>query len=337
MNKILLITALACLVCSAFAGRIFANGVEEITKDPEALFNEFIVKYNKNYNHIDRSIRFENFKAFITRVNEYNAASSDATFGITKFADMSQEEFDTTILMRNPIVVPETKKTQTQGYRNPSNPDFIDWREKGAVTAVKDQEQCGSCWAFSATETIESAWILAGKATNTSVDLAPQQIVDCDTKDDGCNGGNTDTAYEYVIAAGGQESESDYPYTGADGTCSFDKSDVAATISSWSDATTDKDETTLENNLVQYGPISVCVDASKWSAYTGGVLTHFQCAFINILDHCVQLVGYNNTASSPFWIVRNSWNTDWGIDGYIYLTKGYDTCGIAKEATYVTI
>jgi len=218
-----------------------------------------------------------------------------------------------------------------------SPPSTLDWRVKGAVTPVKNQEQCGSCWAFSVAENVESQWILAGHGNNKTVDLAPQQIVDCDQSDAGCNGGDPPTAYEYLMSTGGLESESAYPYTAEDGTCRFNKAAVSAKISNWKYATSGDDETTLQNNLASWGPLSVCVDAASWQDYAGGIMGGWQCAWINILDHCVELVGYDTTASTPYWIVRNSWGTDWGENGYIRLEMWDDTCGIAMEATSAVI
>jgi len=265
-------------------------------------------------------------------VNQLNKKSRGAVFGITRFADLSPAEFKNTVLMSNGInPEPSTEVVQPAAVEVPAN---FDWRDSGAVTPVKDQEACGSCWAFSATEAIESAYILGGKATNTTVNLAPQQIVDCDTSDDGCGGGETSGAYDYVISAGGLESNVSYPYRGVDGQCQFKKSEVVATISSYKAATSFYDEKTLQSNLVAWGPLSVCVDASSWQDYQSGVMTHWECAFINLLDHCVQLVGYNTSSSTPYWKVRNSWTPDWGVDGYIWLEMWHDTCGIAHDATW---
>jgi len=180
-------------------------------------------------------------------------------------------------------------------------------------------------------------WILAGKGTNSSVDCAPQQIVDCDTVDQGCNGGNPPTAYQYVISAGGLDSEASYPYTAEDGNCNFQANSVVAKISNWQYATSDYSEATLQTNLVGWGPLSVCVDAEYWQNYVNGVMDWEECAWINELDHCVQLVGYDTTASTPYWIVRNSWGTSWGIEGYIWLAMGGDTCGITQEATSAVV
>jgi len=312
-------------------------------KDPARNeFLQFMKKYHKTYASSEEfDLRFHNFKASLTRVEQKNAKSNGGAdgslvYGITKFSDMSPEEFKNTILMKNPIVVDKTKGRDPSRVLKPtvdSVPDTFDWREKGAVTPVKDQEQCGSCWAFSATENIESMWILSGQGTNTTVDLSPQQIVDCDQSDGGCDGGDPTTAYDYVISAPGLETEKAYPYAGEDENCTFNSKYVGANITTWNWATELYDEGEVQANLVSWGPLSVCVDATAWQDYQSGVMTWTECAWINLLDHCVQLVGYNATAPTPYWIVRNSWNTDWGVEGYIYLEMWRDTCGIAHEAT----
>eukprot|EP01116_Phalansterium_solitarium_P012991 TRINITY_DN297_c0_g1_i1.p1 TRINITY_DN297_c0_g1~~TRINITY_DN297_c0_g1_i1.p1 ORF type:complete len:392 (+),score=106.30 TRINITY_DN297_c0_g1_i1:165-1178(+) len=309
-------------------------------------FFQFIKKYNKSYASTEFQSRFVNFKASLARIAAANAKSQEiggATYGVTKFADLSVEEFKSTILMKNPITQDKMRlpgvETLKPRIKAVDAPAAFDWRPLGAVTPVKDQEQCGSCWAFSATETIESTQLVnkVNDFTNLTLALAPQQIVDCDTVDQGCNGGNTPTAYQYVIGAGGMENETTYPYQGQDGQCAFQKSDVVASISGFKYATSAYNENTLKANLVSWQPVSICVDASAWQDYQSGVMTWEECAFINVLDHCVQLVGYDTTAAKPYWIVRNSWNTNWGIDGYIWLEMGHDTCGLAHEATVPTL
>lgn len=300
------------------------------------LFVKHMMSFSKVYAPEVYDTKFANFKASIARVNEMNAKSPSAVFSLNKFSDMSPEEFKSTILMKKTIKVEETEAPKEVGAVNA--PTYYDWRDHGAVTPVKDQEQCGSCWAFSATEAVESAWILAGKGNATTLALAPQQVVDCDTTSDGCGGGEPYSAFAYLIQSGGQEGEKDYPYTGANGKCRFVKNDVVASIHNYKAATSKYSESTLQTNLLAWGPLSVCVDASAWQHYQSGVMTHWQCAFINLLDHCVQLVGYNSTStSSPYWIVRNSWNTDWGVEGYIYLEMGHDTCGIAHQASWPSL
>jgi len=213
-----------------------------------------------------------------------------------------------------------------------TSPPLFDWRNyvPHPITPVKVQGQCGSCWAFSATEEIESAWILSGH--NLTL-LSEQQIVDCDKSDAGCNGGDTPTAYQYVISAGGLETEAAYPYTAKDGKCSATAPKVA-TITGFKYATSKKNETQLLNALATIAPISICVDAASWDSYAGGVLT--KCG--SKLDHCVQLVGYGTDSASglDYWEVRNSWGTSWGENGYIKLKRGSNICGIADEATIAT-
>jgi len=302
----------------------------------KAQFTEFMLKYNKAYStEAEFDQRYNNFKASVARVAEKQGTS--AVYGITKFSDMSVEEFKSTILMSNR---PERAESNAPvigvEVASPNVPTSYDWRDHAAVTPVKDQGQCGSCWAFSATEAIESAWILKGHATPSTINLAPQQIVDCDTIDgvQGCNGGYTESAYDYIVQAGGQEPSVDYPYTAKNGVCKFKAADVVSKISKYS--TISKTESALPTNLASIGPLSICLDAAKWQDYQSGVMTNLECCPMLkcSLDHCVQLVGYNTTASTPYWIVRNSWNTDWGVQGYIYLEMNKNTCGITTDITW---
>jgi len=324
-----------CLVFIAICAAVAQNA------DIKKQFRDYMTKHGKSYGDASEyNVRLQNFEASIHRIAAMNARSKTATFALNKFSDMSTEEFRTTVLMKNGIPKNQTQKAgiETLQPKTANVPASFDWRNKGAVTPVKDQGQCGSCWAFSATENIESMWILAGKATNKTVRLSEQQIVDCDNSDGGCDGGNTNTAYQYIMSAGGLEGEVNYPYTAADGTCAFNKKDVVASISNWKYATSDYSETTLQANLVSWGPLSICVDAANWQDYESGVMSWEDCAWINQLDHCVQLVGYKtNTPLGDYWIVRNSWNTDWGIQGYIWLEMWRDTCGLTYEATCVVI
>jgi C1A family cysteine protease len=306
----------------------------------EELFSQFIVQYKKSYSADEYPLRLKNFKESIRRSSEKNAQSRSATYGVTKFSDMSVEEFKNTVLMSKPID-PNSRDLSrgTLQQFEGTLPTVFDWRPKGLVTPVKDQGQCGSCWAFSATENIESMWIKAGKATNNTINLAEQQLVDCDWTSNGCNGGMTSSAYYSIMYNGGQMSDYAYPYTAEDGSCQFAASQVVATISDWKYATITWNEAEVQNSLVNWGPLSICVEADTWQDYVSGIVTADECCGpLCQLDHCVQLVGYNAAnATAPYWIVRNSWNTDWGLQGYIWLEMNTNTCGITDDATCVII
>jgi len=296
-------------------------------------FLQYIQQYERKYDATVFEEKYHIFKENYMLIEKFNEKSTNKVFGINKFADMSQEAFRKNYLMPKRTITPETRgNIHSPKLLQPkssflSAPDSFDWRDNGAITPVKNQAACGSCWAFSVTENVESVWLISGHGDNSTIGLSTQQIVDCDTDDSGCGGGDTPTAYQYIINAGGIESEEDYPYNADDNDCSFVKSKVAATISSFKYATQNSDEKMMKNNLVSWAPLSICVDAARWQFYTGGVVTPKDCG--TDLDHCTQLVGYNKN----YWIVRNSWGTDWGIDGYIYLQMDTDTCGCADEAT----
>jgi len=300
-------------------------------------FEEFTSKYGKTYSSVSETVeRYLIFAENLALTAEWNKIEGKEVFGITKFSDLTQEEFKASYLNYKPN--PNIKGT----YLNPATlpnvalPTSVDWRNQGAVSPVYNQEQCGSCWAFSATEEIESMWFLQ-KNTSAPPTLSMQQIVDCDTVDEGCNGGDTPTAYAYVMKAGGLESFNEYPYTGVDGKCAFVKADIVASMTNWEYVTQapQSNETLEMIALATIGPLSICVDAATWQYYTGDIIHHL-CG--RTLDHCVQLVGYaTSSGNEDYWIVRNSWGTDWGIDGYLYIERGKDLCGIADEVTYVII
>merc|ERR1712010_95912 len=298
-------------------------------------FKSFVTTYNKSYTDAaEFEYRLSVFNQTLKIIQERNA-EGEAEHGINKFADLTRDEFRAMYLGYTPehrSSDPETEELAPT--LNTSSVSSVDWRTKGVLTPVKDQAQCGSCWAFSATEQIETNWKMAG---NELVSLSPQQIVSCDKKDDGCNGGNTETAYAYVVKAGGLDTEAAYPYTsgkGKTGKCKVKKAKEVAKIKGF---TTVSKSRTGEKKMVtqiQKSPISVCVDAEKWQTYKKGIIGK-SCG--TQLDHCVQAVGLNTDGAQSYWIVRNSWNTDWGVSGYIYVKEGINACGIAKDATIVKV
>jgi len=318
------------LVAVALANAIPLNGM--ISTDQE-LFVNFTATYGKYYaSNAERALRFKIFGENLRRAELLNIKNGGPAFGVTKFMDLDPEEFRAMYLMEplDRSTKPQGEVLEVNDYS--STPTTFDWTTHSppVVSAVKNQEQCGSCWAFSATEQIESVWALAG---NTLPTLAPQQIVDCDKTCDGCNGGWTYLADQYVITAGGLESEADYPYTGVNGRCTFNSADVVAKISAWKYVSQSASgEAGMVSFVYTTAPLSVCVDASTWQYYNGGVLK--VCG--DDIDHCVQITGFTQVSGIDVWNVRNSWGTDWGNNGYIYVERGKNLCAIAEVATTVT-
>jgi cathepsin F len=297
--------------------------------DPLSQFVSFQHQYGKMYRTKEEfEMRFTVFKNNLAVASKLNARGDNATYGVTKFMDMTQAEFANIILMKKPINKNIPGKVW-KAQKLLGLPSSFDWRDQNAVTPVYNQGQCGSCWAFSVTENIESQWFLGG---HTLTSLSMQQIVSCDTSDDGCGGGDPPTAYQYVMSAGGQEYYSDYPYSGEDGSCQFNSADIDATLSNWQYVTQSEDENAMQSFLVSNGPLSVCVDAESWQYYQGGIITtSSDCG--TSLDHCVMITGYGTSESTNYWNVRNSWGTDWGLEGYLMVQMGSDVCGIAQEVT----
>jgi len=250
-------------------------------------------------------------------------------------------------------------------------PATVDWRTHGssirgaAVTTVKDQGQCGSCWAFSATEAVESAYYLAG---NPQYDLSPQQTTSCTPEMYGCGGGDTVPAYEAMIAKGGLASAWFWPYEqsmyegclGKSCTKSCEQRGrnwtfagqfPLAKLTGYTWATepcqnglhcNKQDLAALANSLVQTGPASICINAGAWNFYTGGIMSASSCGGNGMyyVDHCVQLFGYHQEFANPknsYWLVRNSWASNWGENGYIRLQLNGNPCGVANEATHAVI
>jgi len=355
--KAILLVAIAASLVSAFS-------VTHDNIDAAFKFNEFRTKFNKFYETTAQyDAAFHNFKATLARLAEYQRKGIKG-MGITKFADVDQQEFRRTHLM--PKGTFEAHKLEKIVQKAPALPKSafapipkkVNWVDKKATTPVKDQQQCGSCWAFSVTENFESMWFLAKNKIPT---LAPQQLVDCDPQSYGCGGGWTYWAFEYLMsaAAGGQEGEVSYPYTatgnGQDTNCQFNASAVIATLTNFTFAVPQCTASPCGNNdlalqaAVANGggagiaaPFSICVNAGTWSDWSGPEpMNAADCpGALEDIDHCVQLVGYDTTAAQPYWIARNSWNTDWGQAGFMFLSfdaNNVNTCGLGDVVTFANV
>jgi cathepsin F len=322
-------TLLALLVLVAVANAlVYTPNTKGLTL--AAQFDEYTRFWNKTYSFVERAARFENFKMNAAKIAKMNAETKargyGATFGFGKFADWSErEQKSLNGVLKNKEVTITEKRAHKVGA-NPTTP--IDWVAKGKTTKVKDQQQCGSCWAFSATETVESALLMAGKTVQP---LAPQEIVDCDSNDQGCGGGYPQEAIGWIKQQGGQDTEACYPYTATDGTCASSQCTPFTNIKQVIPIGTSEAET--YTGLAKYGPLSICADASSWSNYEGGILTADQCG--SDVDHAIQLTGYSPNQGG-YWIVRNSWGTDWGQQGFIWLQYGQNTCDMTYQTTAAT-
>jgi len=296
----------------------------------ESEFAKWASSNSKVYTPEEYQRRLAIFTTNVDLIQQLNEnAGNGASFALNKFADLTPQEFKANYLG----YVPSTQEMEELELSAEVDPATFDWISKGKTTPVKNQEQCGSCWAFSATENIESVWMIAKDLTSADFKpLAPQQIVDCDKRDGGCNGGNPPTAYEYIIEAGGQDTEASYPYRAVNQACQFKPADVEVKIASYKTIST---EDAMKTATATVAPLSICVDAAQWQFYSSGVMTPSQCG--KSLDHCVQAVGYDTAANPPYWNVRNSWGTDWGLSGYIRLEYGHNTCGLTQETTTAVV
>ncbi|XP_028138895.1 procathepsin L-like [Diabrotica virgifera virgifera] len=302
---------------------------------------QFKVKQGKSYrNYVEEQNRFTIFQENLRKIENHNEkyyhGLSTFKLGVTKFSDLTEKEFADMLGLSK--ADKPTRPHVTHSLTPVKDlPSMFDWREKGAVTEVKNQGSCGSCWSFSTTGTVEGAHFLK---TGKLVSLSEQNLVDC-AKDscNGCAGGYMDKALEYIEAAGGIMAENDYPYEGIDDKCRFDRSKVAAKISNFT-YIKKNDEDDLKNAVVVKGPISVAIDASyNFQLYDSGILDDISCSSdFNYLNHGVLVVGYGTEKGHDYWIVKNSWGADWGMDGYIWMSRNKkNQCGIATDATYPNI
>ncbi|KAJ6799421.1 senescence-specific cysteine protease SAG39-like [Iris pallida] len=308
---------------------------------------QWMAQHGRVYkNAAEKADRFEIFQANVERIESFNADQSHKfKLGVNQFADLTNEEFRSRNTLRRPSSSSSKGSaslvlgSKSFKYENVTAvPATMDWRTKGAVTPIKDQGQCGSCWAFSAVAATEGITKLS---TGKLVSLSEQEIVDCDvTSDDqGCNGGEMDDAFKYIIKNKGITTEANYPYTASDGTCNTKKAaSHAASIAGFEDVTANSEAALLKAAASQ--PVAVAIDAGGFAfqMYSSGVFTG-DCG--TDLDHGVAVVGYGATSDgTKYWLVKNSWGTSWGEDGYIRMERDVDAkeglCGIAMDASYPT-
>jgi cathepsin L len=277
--------------------------------------------------------RFEVFKKNMDFAREFNQKGEYTfTMGVTIHADKTAEEFEAWLKATSGTKpAPHSNRSLFDMSQAETAPDSKDWVTVGAVTPVKNQGQCGSCWAFSTTGGVEGQNFLVNNKLSS---FSEQELVDCSQAEgnQGCNGGLMDDGFTYVEQSG-LCYESAYPYEGVGGTCKASSCTSQVSVTGYTDIP-QGDTAALMTASGTVGPISIAVDANTyWQLYSGGVFNHF--CNPNKLDHGVLLVGYK---SGEYWKVKNSWGASWGENGYIRM-KGTDanTCGLANSASYPTV
>lgn len=304
----------------------------------EISFDEWLVKFEKTEYAFDAEKMAERravYEANVAEIEQHNSENHTWTMGVNAYSDLTWEEFKKYFNLDAPQECSATnpKEVNFGGQL----PDSVDWTTKGMVTAVKNQGSCGSCWTFSTTGAVESAWAIAG---NPLTQLAEQQLVDCagGFKNNGCNGGLPSQAFQYLMWAGGQEKETDYKYTARDGSCKFSAAKVLAKISNEVNITFGDESDKGLPAAVALTPTSVCYQvASDFRNYKSGVYTSKICkSGQKDVNHAVLAVGYDKDSASglPYYLVKNSWGTSFGIKGYFKIVRGKNMCGIASCSSY---
>jgi len=299
-------------------------------QDYESMFSRWMTDYSVEYSCTEEL--FERFHVWSSNMEFIirHQANENRTheLAMNEFGDLTNEEFAN----KYHGYIPRTGQNEIAELDTTDIPTSVDWTQKGVVTPVKNQGQCGSCWAFSTTGSVESAHAIK---TGKLISLSEQELVDCSHNgNQGCNGGLMDYAFQWIIQNGGLCSEADYPYHASDGTCKKSDCKSQFTISGYKDVPPN-DQKSLTAAVAQQ-PVSVAVDAggSNWQFYNGGVMSG---ACGTALDHGVLAVGYGTENGKQFYKVKNSWGANWGESGYIKLlrdTSSTGECGIAMDPSY---
>ncbi|XP_028646958.1 cathepsin K [Erpetoichthys calabaricus] len=309
-----------------------------VSQDPtlDSAWDTWKRTYGKQYNNLNeetirRSIWEKNTRLIEAHNQEYELGIHSYELGMNHLGDMTSEEV---VEKMTGLQVPLTRDPNNTFIPDPDLdlPRSVDYRKKGFVTPVRNQGSCGSCWAFSSSGALEGQ---LKKTTGKLAMLSPQNLVDCDTDNDGCGGGYMTNAFKYVRDNRGIDSETAYPYIGEDEKCHFNKTGIAATCKGYKEIAVGN-ERALQAAVAKVGPVSVGIDASLYSFqfYTRGIYNDPACNKDDI-NHAVLAVGYGVYKGKKYWIIKNSWSESWGNKGYILMARNRNNlCGIANLASF---
>jgi cathepsin L len=317
---------------SAAALALVATSLAASEGEYRSEFTNWMIQHDRSYEHEEFQARFNIFKANYDFVQNFDGQH---TVALNEFADLTNEEFVAMYTGLN-LVVSEDDLIVDDEPVSPEIPTSVNWKTAGAVTHVKNQGQCGSCWSFSTTGSVEGCHEIA---TGTLTSFSEQNLVDCSTAEGnmGCNGGLMDDAFKYIISNKGLDTEASYPYTATGpNQCQYSAANSGGYITGYTDIPSGS-ESSLTNAIVNT-PVSVAIDAShsSFQFYQSGVYYEPACSSTQ-LDHGVLAVGYGVDSGTDYYQVKNSWGSSWGMEGYIWMSRNRDNnCGIATAASYPT-
>jgi len=302
-------------------------------------FEEFVNQYDRVYAREDYKLRQEIYEQNLLMIEEHNSKNLSYSLGVNEFADMTFDEFKA---YRGLIGEPQNCSAThgTHKFHGATINSHGDWRDKGVVNPVRNQGSCGSCWAFSTIASVESHWAIA---MGDLPMLSEQELIDCagDFNNNGCNGGLPSQAFQYIIANGGIDGRDEYgPYTAKDGSCKYNVSYVDATLSDGVNITA-KDEVELLDALAHEGPVNIAYEVvDDFRFYKNGVYDSTVCKDgPQDVNHAVVAVGWgtDEDTGKDYYLVRNSWGTGFGIDGYFKIVRNKNMCGLAVCASYPVV
>jgi C1A family cysteine protease len=295
----------------------------------ESEFLGFITKFGKSYKSMaEYEMRLTNFAINHSVIHAHNATESSYKLGLNKMSDWTEEEYKNILTYKS-----EGEKTIVDAEVNPLGYSPVNWVTEGCISPIKDQGQCGSCWAFSTQAMMENASCIS---TQKLQSFSEQELVDCVKLCNGCNGGLQSYAFRY-LETHAEMSEASYGYTAKDGTCKYSSSsNTGVNCTGWANVTPGSPDAMKAQLAKSALAVAIQADKRVFQSYTSGVFTSTSCG--TTLDHATNVVGWGTESGMDYWLMRNSWGTSWGEAGYMKLeiVSGNGICGIQMDPQYAT-